>query len=193
MEVLLEQTMDLEEIVDDVAGAVTRNPGGYHVTDLYAEAISVATKKPIVPFDSDLMPGLAAMGRLWEWVIIKSFNMNAQISRILPAVEMHLGDIEANLDGLLIHTEDGSVAVAEAKCKFGNRFIKPWDMAKWMSQVKAYCKMADTRKVIFYVLYIMSGPPKCVPVAYHLEFTELEIHENWAMLQNTKKYMEENR
>jgi hypothetical protein len=60
----------------------------------------------------------------------------------------------------------------------------------WLVQIKAYCKALDTRLAKLWVLHIngdYSPPRPWPPKIYGIEFTELEIEENWQMLVNTAK------
>lgn len=60
----------------------------------------------------------------------------------------------------------------------------------WLVQVKAYCRALETRLAKFLILYINGdyAPPKpWEPKPFGIEFTELEIEENWAMLVNHAK------
>lgn len=61
----------------------------------------------------------------------------------------------------------------------------------WLVQIKAYCHACETRYARLWVLYINGdyAPPRpWAPQVYGLEFTPLEILENWLMLRGHAKY-----
>lgn len=60
----------------------------------------------------------------------------------------------------------------------------PVDNWRWMTQVKAYCKAMDTLVCNMWILYMNGDYRGSGPVAqrYRIEFTPLEIEENWQML-----------
>lgn len=57
----------------------------------------------------------------------------------------------------------------------------------WLSQIKAYCYALETPLAILTVLYINGDykpPTPKPPQSYGLEFTKLELVENWQMICN---------
>lgn len=103
-----------------------------------------------------------------------------------------LGEVE--LDGILcspdgIELEDGNPVLSEYKVVWSSSNRNPADNWKWMAQVKGYCKVLELVKVKMYILYLngdwKGGGPQYK--GFMIEFSQLEIDENWDMLTNHAK------
>lgn len=190
MKVLLEEALDMEKVADLVGGPVQRDSRGYHVTDLIAAASRIAkgTKEP----DYSGLEGLAAMGRIWERVAHDTVRSWVEgiggVFLAAPRPAPVLDGITGTLDGIAAAPE--WTAVVEDKLKFG-RVANPCEETRWMMQVKGYCKLICARRVLFSVLAILHSPPRAIAKLHLIEFSQGEIDENWAMLLNTKRYLEE--
>lgn len=55
----------------------------------------------------------------------------------------------------------------------------------WHVQVKAYCKVVGTRRARIYVLFVDGDyhPKRRIPRAWEIEYSRLEIEENWGMVR----------
>lgn len=100
-----------------------------------------------------------------------------------------LGEVE--LDGILcspdgIEMEEHGPILSEYKVVWSSSNRNPADNWKWMAQVKGYCKVLELDKVKMYILYLngdwKGGGPQYK--GFMIEFSQLEIDENWEMLTN---------
>lgn len=189
MQVLLEEALDLEKVADLVGGPIVRDSQGWHVTDLIkaANRIAKGAKEP----DYSQLEGLAAMGRIWERVAHDTVRSWVEgiggVFLAAPRPAPILDGITGTLDGIAATPE--WTAVVEDKLKFG-RVANPCEETRWMMQVKAYCKLIYVRRALFPVLAILHSPPRAIAKLHLIEFSQEEIDENWAMLLNTKRYLE---
>jgi len=85
--------------------------------------------------------------------------------------------------------------VEEYKCTWMSTKRTPDQIWRWMAQVKAYCKGIGTHRgeyptVLFRILYLMGDYKNTGPQyrSYLLEFSDLEIEENWDMLVNHARH-----
>jgi hypothetical protein len=63
----------------------------------------------------------------------------------------------------------------------------------WLTQIKAYCKGANTRHAQLHGLFLCGDykfPIRPVIKRWELEFTQLEIDDNWVMLREYRDYEE---
>lgn len=183
----------LSQVADCLRGSPDqRDPSGYHVTDLYwsAQQIAKGKDKP----DYSEMEGLAQMGFIWEyavrpWISLK-FAYPDNIAVFSPVFE--LDGVKASLDALIYRLSPDAPPnplVIDAKLKFGK--LKPVeDYPHWMWQLKAYCKMTQATEAALVVLNILERPPRCVASRHTIQFTQVEIEENWSSLINTKRHLE---
>lgn len=61
----------------------------------------------------------------------------------------------------------------------------------WLAQLKGYCKAKGTRYAALHVLFSngdYSWPQRPYPARYDIEFTQEELDENWALLDNYRRY-----
>jgi hypothetical protein len=122
-------------------------------------------------------------GLLWEEVLSTAYRDHM----IIRVGEVVKDGIIMTPDGLNIDTYE----LEEYKATWKSSKNKPWDNNKWMWQVKAYCLALDTLVCVMRVLYVVgdykgSGPQY---VCCRLQFTELELAENWQMLVNHSREM----
>ena len=96
--------------------------------------------------------------------------------------ELELDGIAGSPDGI----DFENWILEEYKCTWRSAKTPPWEIWKYMTQVKAYCKMLDTRVVKMRILYLNGYYDGKGPVykCYLISFTQLEIEENWIMLVN---------
>ena len=184
----------------------TRAPG-WHVSSLIRASEELAKANTINPqdywegdseveredqFDKATL-GMMNMGRLWEEAIRPAFKLWAGREHGLftqGPEQRELDGVVANCDGLVVEPgTDLIVAVMEAKFRFTDK-TEPSKQERWMKQTKAYCRIWNTDSVWFVVGNVRQKPPSAGSRVYQVTFSQNEINENWALLMNTKSYLE---
>ena len=164
---------------------------GYHVTDLIRAGEQVIKGKN--PDETEEYPeGLAAMGKLWEYSIRSYIHQRAKgmQAHFDPQRVVEKDGIHGSLDGMLLFPPGTrKPSVVEIKCRFAPP-SSPLDNHRWMAQCKAYCYMVGMNEVWMPILYLPHSPPRAIFHTYSILFSVQEIEENWAMLLNTKRYLE---
>jgi hypothetical protein len=99
---------------------------------------------------------------------------------------------EAELDGITM-SPDGfdfeKWELYEYKCTWTSMNRVPVDNWRWMAQIKAYLKRMESLVCNLLVLYINGDYKGKGPqfIRYVIEFTPLEIEENWKLIVNHAK------
>ena len=186
MDILFDETLDMEHVADLTSGAVIRDLSKPHATDLIRAAKAmIHGNKP----DSPAPEGIMAMGRIWEIAAQQVMDEYARENGggFLYDVKMEKDGIICSLDGMLFLPE--WTAVVEMKLKF-QKAAKPWDKPDWLLQTKGYCAASGCQRVVFPILNLLSNPPRAIATLTGIEYSQLEIDETWQMLLNTKAYLE---
>lgn len=193
-------TVELEAAILNLpitAGGGSRTPSPAHVSNIIRDIENAVTKPgKRRPYDelSDAerkrLGNYASVGWAWEEALRRSLlamGIGISYSEHIERVgELHLDDIYGTPDG--INLVDWTVEEFKATWRSSRRPLDP-DFWHWLVQIKSYCTLlraTQARLRIFYVNgdYRESGPQyKC----YRLEFTELELEDNWDMLKNHAK------
>ena len=211
----MEMPLPLDFVASSLAirlGAQTepRAPG-WHMTSLIRASEELAKANDINPWDyweagqeeeeegafeakfDENVRGMMAMGKLWEEAVRPAFRQwcgqRFGLFTQGPS-QREMEGIHANCDGLVTAPGTGDV-VAVMECKF--RFThetNPLKQDHWMRQVKGYCRMWGTDSVWFVVGNVRQRPPSAGSRVYMLTFSRQEIEENWALLTNTKNWLE---
>lgn len=97
------------------------------------------------------------------------------------AIEVSVVELDA-LDTSDPVSED---IVVVSEFKFTWKTERRFDDWMWMCQIKAYCKLVGTRFAKLHVMFVNSDYKPPIPSyrVWALEFTQLEIEENWRMLR----------
>jgi hypothetical protein len=134
-------------------------------------------------WDEEPLGTAAQLGRVWEVVVAEALAQ----STFCDGGYIRPGEI-GSPDG--IRLIDG--AVQEFKCTWkssgGDILAKsPW--YKW--QIMSYCYMVETQRATLFVLFLNGEykPPQPVVRAWELEFSAIEIVENWAAIKANAKVM----
>lgn len=169
-----------------------RSPGPAHVSNVI-RSIENAVLKPGQrrPYDELTKDEKRRMGNYtsggWAWEeiiregIVRAGGGPLYGDRFISPGELTLDGIHGTPDWL----DAADWCLEEFKCTWrsSSRPLDP-DFWHWLVQIKAYCKMLTcqwARLRVFYVNgdYRESGPQYR---PYRLEFTKLEIDDNWKML-----------
>lgn len=180
------QVAYIDEPVPIIGSSGDHRPSGIHVSGIIKSMLNHMGTYANRGLDWD-KDATFAIGYLWEEVLSRAFAESQRPHKIGPQEE----------DGIIL-TPDGFSSVEDAveEYKATWRSIRnalPPDVWEWMIQAKSYCHVCRTRKVIFRVFYI-NGDYKGSGPTYKrcdITYTPAEIAENWKMVVNHARYMEE--
>lgn len=154
---------------------------GVHLTDIIRDIMeSSGMSKTIsgASWGRDQLNMAAEIGFLWEDVL------EMALKERLPC---RIGEIE--VDGITMSPDgieeyEGEAILSEYKLVWSSSNRNPADNWKWMAQTKGYCYGLGLRRVRMYNLYLNgdwrgTGPK---PKGFLIDFTDLEIQENWEMI-----------
>ncbi|MBU6231693.1 hypothetical protein KGP36_03410 [Patescibacteria group bacterium] len=139
------------------------------------------------------------IGLAWEeWYILNILFTQGVIKH--PG-EMFLDDIYMSPDGESVdviitsgkHMVVTIIHEVKATYKSINTVSDLSSQWLWLSQVKAYCKGANTRFARLHILYLCGDykyPLKPQLHVWDLEFTQKEIDDNWQLLSDYKNFRE---
>jgi hypothetical protein len=181
-------------IMPSAVGSETAKPRspGVHVSeiirDIENELIHVGQRRKydtLTDAEKKRMGAYVSVGWAWEDILAQSLLKVWNVP-VVPVGELHLDGIAGTPDGL--NTDEYAVEEFKATWRSANRPLDP-DYWHWLVQIKAYCYMLQTNIAnlrIFYVCgdYRESGPFLRM---HRLEFSELELQENWQMLYQHAK------
>ncbi|MFW9899872.1 MAG: hypothetical protein ACFFDY_01135 [Candidatus Thorarchaeota archaeon] len=174
-------TIELPEIMANDIVEKIYNTTGPRSKDLHLTAIINDIEKILYPKEYERKKGFsnpwfAVIGFIWEECLTLAFK---SLLGFRPKA-IHKDGIACSPDGIKPEQE----IVDEYKCTWRSTKTKPWNVWKWMVQIKAYCYVSGYNIARFHVLYIMGDykftGPKCIP--FLLEFTDEELQNNWDML-----------
>ena len=182
--------MEITELQEDFPLLTTdssRSTDKIHVTEIIADIEKTLGKEYKGDWDSQIT---REIGFLWEGVLSRAFGDSLAIRP--PEVEVD--GIVMSMDGVDLD----NWTIEEYKCTWSSTKKSPDMVWRWMSQTKAYCKGMGKQKkeggkypcVKFHILYLMGGYDGKGPKykVYRVEFSELEIEENWAMIVNHARH-----
>lgn len=197
--------LDLQVVADTFSPPHHRNESKVHVSELrdaLLETLGKGQKK-----DEDELPqwvkNLGNFGIIWEkvlWDVAECEAIERGLTfRHQPAIVIEVDGIIGSLDGLLIKERyvNGSfnmvdtipVAVWECKTRWKAQEL-PTENDKYMIQAKAYCWMVGVTQCWFPVLNLGGRPPDMTQWLHIVDFTAIELMENWKALLNMKPMVE---
>ena len=157
---------------------------GLHVSQIVRDIALMLGK--LEPREEGFLQDRYELGYIWEGVLQRAFADHQRDLLHHPG-EFELDGIVGSPDAIEVDTGNGYITVEEYKATwYSMKTKKIENMWLWLTQIKAYCKMVDTRLAILRVLWINGDYTwkSQVPQyrAYHLVFTQDEIGTNWDML-----------
>lgn len=200
MEVLLDESIDLERVADLCCDSdserrppAPRDDSVWHVSNLLKSAALIA-KGDVRYWESDGEPsGIMSMGRIWESAVdcylahYVGLHRGAYIPNVMLSGDYlsKMDNIVGSLDGL-IRLPDFGWMVSETKLRFSTRSDIPLDH---LQQIRAYCHLAHVNTACYVSGHLSSAPPSAVAKMRVLRFTEQSIAECWQMIVNTREYL----
>lgn len=188
LEIIQIPLMEVAEVLDP---SQPRSEGN-HITELIQLHNKAAGKRY---YDDSSSPSpevldIMAFGRIWEWALRGYLTHKAPewgFDGIIFSFETERDGIYGSLDGLFVG-QDNAV-VDETKARFtGPNDNFPLGHHQYPMQIKSYCKMVGTTRACMPVLHVESKPPRAQFYVYWIEFSQLEIDENWQLLLNRRDY-----
>lgn len=168
-----------------------RSPGA-HVSELIRQisnaVIYPGKRQPfetLSPAEKARMGTYVTMGWAWEAMVrdalIKPIYGTSLEERFVSPGELTLGGIAGTPDW--VDTQDGVLEEFKATWRTSRRPLDP-DYWSWLVQIKAYCKMLQTREARLRVFYVNGDYRESGPQVkyYHIIFGKQEIQDNWDML-----------
>lgn len=188
--------LDLQEIAADFHPPTDRDESKVHVTDLrdaLLETLGLQKREEKLP---QWVKNLGSFGTIWEKVIYS--QIRSQVWSDAPperhfqgALTLETDDVIGSLDGLITERYRGGKPLAVWENKTRWKAVElPTDNDKYMIQAKAYCWMAGCSQCWFSVLNISARPPNMVQWLHVIDFTAMELMENWQSLMHMKPMVE---
>ena len=188
---------DVEQLVLNQLPAVPRTVSPAHVSNIIRD-IENAILKPGQrrPYDElskeerKRLGTYASVGWAWEDAIRNALVTSGfhalPDDRYQPVGQLCLDGIYGTPDGF--DTVDCCVEEFKATWRSSNRPLDP-DFWHWLVQIKAYCKMLTVTWAKLRVFYVNGNYRESGPQVkqFRLEWTQLEIDDNWRMLKNHAK------
>lgn len=155
---------------------------GIHLTDIIRDLMETSGMSKTVSgtmWGNDELELAAQAGFLWEDLL--SLAMKDRLPCRIG--EIQLDGISMSPDGIEID-DNGEVVLSEYKLVWSSSRRPPTDNFKWMSQIKGYCRGLELTKVHMRIFYLNGDwkPPMPQYKGFRIEFTPLEIQENWELL-----------
>lgn len=186
MQILLNEPINLEDVADLLDSGGPRDKSSWHVSNLLESAELIVKGQNQYHEYEGAPNGRMSMGRIWENVVdgyLARFARQGDGWYLPNQVYTHEG-VVASLDGVMFMPAWG-LMVAETKLRFSKSTDIPF---RHQQQIRAYCHMVHTNRVIMTVLRI--AMPIVEADLRIIEYTQESIDENWQMIINTKNYLE---
>lgn len=130
------------------------------------------------------------IGMAWE-----DWYVRTQLPEVVHQPgELHLQGVYMTPDGesleTIVRETSSELGLVLHEVKTTSKSIRNFDLKAqflWLAQMKAYCKAMGTCRAVLHVLFLYgdySRPFTQIPVRYHVTFTQLEIDDNWEMVQS---------
>jgi len=188
--------LDLQNVADTFNPPAFRNESKIHVSDLRDALLeTLGLRKEEEDDLPQWVKNLGSFGLIWEKVLWEVAQCEA-IERGLvfdhgdsfhgPLV-LEVDSVVGSLDGI-IHNGP-PVAVWECKTRWKDVEL-PTENERYMIQAKAYCWMAGVTQCWFPVLNIGGRPPDMTQWLHIIDFTAMELMENWQSLLRMKPMVE---
>jgi len=178
---LRELTLDLADIQISDEQSQLRSRG-LHVSQIIRHIMVVTGLEEKGDFTEDDLNMFAVIGRLWEQMLADAIFKPPRYQR--PG-EIELDGIYGSPDA--VDTDDGVLVEFKVTWKSSNRAIESF--FKYKLQVMAYCHMLQLTRCRLYVFYVCGNwkPPVPQIKAWEIEFTPVELRDNWKMLRENGK------
>jgi len=188
----------IEELRENLVAesGVDRSPG-LHVSEIIDDILTTlyGNLHPGEEVDQ-AKQGQFEKGFIWERLLSSAFG---ERSAVRPS-EVEKDGIVGSPDGINrvrlidgggIVYGNGERVLEEYKCTTYSSTKDPGQNERWIMQVKAYCYMLGLQTCLFRILYLLGDyRENRYPIykVWLLDFTELELRENWDMIINHARF-----
>lgn len=155
----------------------------------HTELVDIATPGWWESLDSDAQVRMA-IGMAWEdWYVRTQLPEVTHQPGELFLEGVYMTPDGESLETILTHQSEAlGLVLHEVKTtsKSLNNF-DIWSQYLWLTQVKSYCKAMGTLSAVMHVLFLYgdySRPFSQVCRRYRLTFTQLELDDNWDVVQS---------
>jgi hypothetical protein len=185
--------LDLQQVASLFDSPADRDESKVHVSELRDALLeTLGIQKPREEELPQWVRNLGSFGLIWEKVLETAIHHEASDRNLRfkrGTFTYEVDGVLGSLDGLITNKEGKPVAVEENKTRWKAEEL-PTDNDKFMIQGKAYCWMAGVTTCWFPVLNIASRPPNLRQWLHIIEFTPMELAENWKSLMAMKPMVE---
>ncbi len=164
---------------------------GLHLSKIYADLDrTVGGKMQNSDMTEEDLTWYRALGFLWEWTIERAFNRGLLVPHCVRPGEFNVDGITGSPD--LVDVAADPWIVIDTKATFKSSW-KSDSLEKffwtWLVQLQGYCRMVNTTRARLLILHICGTykPPRPLVRQFDIEFSPVEIAENWAMIVNHAK------
>lgn len=158
-----------------------RTPG-LHISDIIADlVVCVPSLAKVLDMEAEARDAMFTLGLGWEDAVLAYVGW---------------GSVQQTVEGIVLSADaldPIEARIHEAKCTWKSmRGFNVLDQWRWMTQVKGYCYGYGCDEASLWALHLngMYAPPSPVVIEYRLSFSQMELAENWAMLIQHKRTME---
>lgn len=157
---------------------------GLHLSDVLNDIERVLFKDEAERKSNFNNPYWAEIGFLWERLLELAWK---------DMLGKRPGEVVR--DGIICSPDGECVKdgyIEEYKCTWKSTKKKPWEIWRWMVQVKSYCYVMGVNMVMFHVLHVngdysffrgnTDGGPEYKQ--YMILFTDNELQDNWNMIKD---------
>ena len=173
---------------------VAPRSSGVHVSDIIRDIDNTLLHKgqrqkydELSPQERLRMGAHTSMGWAWEEIVREALRrIRPVIGGVVPVGELTLDGVTGTPDG--VYESEWAVDEFKATWRSSSRPLDP-DFWSWLVQIKAYCKMLQTGKAYLSVFWVCGDYRESGPFTqqFLLEFSRMEVDDNWAMLVNHAK------
>lgn len=195
MEVITHARLDdLESVIysDDTH---TRSPGLHlsPILDILEGAI-IPEVKNRKSMPADTLELYRTLGFIWESALTNYLNDRLEFGDMFLSRpgEIELDGIAMTPDGCLVDAGDGETILEEWKCTWrspGSGVLSDKKFMRWFWQMKSYCYALGVTRANLRVLFVCGNYAPTIPFAEFIsvEFSQMELEENWAMVISNAK------
>lgn len=192
--------VSLRDLAAANPASVNRTPG-CHVTDIVVAIMRKIDPKRYTRSDnpdmSDASENWQEAGFIWEELLSAIFAARMDTSDTAPVTRFRPGEIVkdgiiGSPDAICLDADGTTLVLEEYKCTWKSaRGFDLYDkrFLYWLIQLQAYCTLVGATTARLYVLHINGNYEGYIPQvsAWHLQFTQTELDEQWVSLLNTAR------
>lgn len=170
-----------------ITGDGTRSHGLHLMQIVGSLAQSIGVQEDSA--NEEQLQAYASVGFIWERIVEQGMALACESQRYVRPGEVMLDGITGSPD--LLDLQESIVIDTKVTFKSSSKLADlQRNHCKWIWQLKGYCRMIEWRTAELWILPMCSDwkPPMIAPpVRKRLEFSKVELDENWRMLTQHAK------